>query len=163
MNRRWWVALVLCCTFTSRAAAQSQLWELRDLPPGPDQLQPLRKGDPAPYQGILFDGPTALRWGNWLEQYRALRPLERDYYLRAGQIEVEHQKRLLVIERDRAKQVEQDLLGRLGKVEAQHLQLQQQLLDPPWYRNGSVMLTLGALGSAVIFLCGILIIAKVQP
>lgn len=43
---------------------------LKDIPPGSDKITPLHEGDKAPYSGQLFDNPTALRWANWLEQYR---------------------------------------------------------------------------------------------
>jgi hypothetical protein len=40
---------------------------LTAVPPGEDQIFVVAKGQPAPVQGQLFDTPTAIRWGNYLQ------------------------------------------------------------------------------------------------
>lgn len=74
---------LLLCSFTSAALAQQpaasasasvQVPVIPPIPPGEDRHQFLPKGQSAPYDGYLFDGSTAVRWGNWLvlwkERYR---------------------------------------------------------------------------------------------
>ena len=67
------LALVLSCPVQPAWADPTPLVAVPD---GPDKISPLREGEKAPFTGQLFDNSTALRWGNWLEQYRVRLPAQ---------------------------------------------------------------------------------------
>jgi uncharacterized protein YdiU (UPF0061 family) len=68
--------------------------KVRSIPEGPDVIQAVKKGEPAPYAGQLFDPPTALRFVNWIEQYRALVRIEEETQraLREAEVNLWRQK-----------------------------------------------------------------------
>lgn len=55
----------LLCVLCSTALAQPP-----DIPPGEDRIEALDPNERAPYQGMLLDIDTALRWTNRLRWYR---------------------------------------------------------------------------------------------
>lgn len=63
------VLLVLALTRTARADPPAPL-PVVAVPPGDDVIVAIRKGDPAPFTGQLFDEKSALRWANYLQQYK---------------------------------------------------------------------------------------------
>ena len=150
------VAWLLCC----QVAGAQELGKPPAIPPGPDLILTLRKGQPAPQDGQLFDNETALRWANWLEWYRMMRPLDRDTYLRVAAVESQYKGKLLDIEKQRAAAVERDLFARLQASEQRVADLQLQINDPPWYRNPVVNLLFGVLGTTVIFCLGVYAASK---
>lgn len=55
----------LLCLICTGVAAQPP-----DIPPGEDRIESVEAGARAPYQGMLLDIDTALRWTNRLRWYR---------------------------------------------------------------------------------------------
>ena len=104
-------------------------------PPGEDKIEPINKGDPAPYSGQLFDPMTALRWGNWLQQYKLRLRLDVEKEQEICAAKTKFHLQLLNIEETRAKAVEKDLRLRLKTSEAARLTAEDEARNPPWYRT----------------------------
>jgi hypothetical protein len=110
------------------------------IPPGDDVITPLRRGQVAPHDGQLFDAMTALRWANWLQQYkyRLVWDLEKsESTCRSG---LAYKEELLRAEEERALKVEKELEKRLAET-------QQALKDaesPPWYETRTFGMVVGA-------------------
>ena len=125
--------------------------KLDPIPPGDDVIVPLAKGKEAPFEGQLFDPTTALRWGNYLEQYR-LR-LEVCYQERQELSTIDHAyfNQVLRIEQDSSKRVVSDLEGRLKRVEEQNAQLQGELSKgPAWYNSRGFGVVIGVVGTVAV-------------
>jgi hypothetical protein len=113
------------------------------IPPGEDTITALPKGTPAPYDGQLFDNDTALRWANWLQQYK--------YRLVA---DVEEQKAICAV---RTEELRQEILADQVKYnktvqayEEQVAQLVEERDNPPFYETTWFGLVVGAVGATAI-------------
>jgi len=126
---RVWLGVVLI----SRMAVAEPL--VQSIPSGDDKIVVVREGDKAPFTGQLFDGPTALRWANWLQQYQTLLPatIERDQKVCSAK--VEYGGKVLVIEKERAAALERDLRDRLVKAEQERGKALYEAQNPSWYRT----------------------------
>lgn len=118
---------------------------LKPIPPGDDNIVSLKKGEPAPFSGQLFDGPTALRWGNFLEQGRVRLRLDNELYSRVTLAQKNYYEGVLSAERDKYRVVTTDLTTRLARAEWDRD-------HPPWWKSGwftfalGVVVTGGAIG-----------------
>lgn len=92
--------------------------------PGPDRITPLHKGDPAPYDGQLFDGGTALRWAGWIEWYRQKQKLDKELSEQICQAQVGLRDKELSLEREQYQKVTEDLQKKL-----------QAASSPPFYER----------------------------
>lgn len=125
------------------SGAQSQERKIEDLPPGPDRIQALREGEAAPYSGLLFDPPTAQRWGNWLRQYKVRLAEDVALEKRLGQIELKANDERWRLQ---ASVLQQSLDAQRLKATELERRLQE---PPPWYRTvwfGAGAGVLGAVG-----------------
>lgn len=104
-------------------------------PPGEDKIVVVRKGDPAPYTGQLFEDNTALRWAVWLQQYRARYGLDMKAEQDSCRVRLEHGAELAAIEGDRTDKIEADLRQRLKEVDAQRLKLEEELRNPGFFKQ----------------------------
>jgi len=134
----WFRTGLFMLLLTSGAQAQELPevpdFKLEPLPAGSDRILSLPKGEPAPYSGQLFDASTALRWANYLEQYRVQLGLRERAHLHLRAAERGYWEAVVVAERTAGKTVQEDLGTRLHKVEDDNARLQQELLQPtPWY------------------------------
>ncbi len=86
-------AVILAALLVTRPAL-AEPPRVRSIPEGPDVITAVRKGEPAPYAGQLFDPATALRFVNWIEQYRALVRIEEETQraLREAEVNLWRQK-----------------------------------------------------------------------
>jgi hypothetical protein len=137
--KRLVASLVLVGVLLPRAAA-GQTRPLADIPPGDDRIVPVTKGVPAPFDGQLFDTPTALRWANWLEQYRIRLKLDVETAQRLAELETSLLNEKLDLERAQYKQVTEELNKRVSV-------LQEELRNPPWYKTTWFGIALGVTGS----------------
>lgn len=152
------VASLLILTYSSSVVAQPTESRVEPIPPGEDRIVTLAAGDKAPFTGQMFDPATALRWANWLAQYK----------LRVEKTEAYSQERL-ALEReyftkkfelyDQAHTTQRDWYrDRLAEVTKERDALRQENQNPPFYKTvwfGFVagVVTLGlavGLGGAVI-------------
>lgn len=148
-----WRVFLLIFLFPAFLFAQTPVlpevprFELSPVPSGDDVITVLPKGQPAPYSGQLYDPATALRWANYLEQYKLqldlcyrtsgeLRGLERQYW-----------SRLIDIESSTHKEIRLDLQTRLERVEQKNAELEGELSKgPPWYNSRTFGVVVGFVG-----------------
>lgn len=112
-------------------------------PPGDDKIVVVKKGEPAPYTGQLFDDNTALRWATWLKQYKARLALDAQAAQEMCAVKVDHEQRLAAIEAERGAKVEADLRERLKQTDAARLQAEEALRDPPFFKQPGVWFGIG--------------------
>lgn len=106
------------------------------VPPGEDRIEVLRKGEVSPFTGQLFDQDTALRWRNWLGQYRLRLRESETYAERRLALEIDFSQREL----ERTKKFHEEVVGlhiqRQRELETQLRQLDAQTRTPPaWYSS----------------------------
>lgn len=127
--------LVLALLFPRAAWAGDEYTRVSDVPPGEDHIESVSSGDKAPFAGQLFDSATALRWANWLSQYR----------LKLKQLEVLMQARAEIDQKFHAQQVQILTASHANEVAWYRAQLQLQtaeterlkveLQNPPFYKT----------------------------
>lgn len=117
-----------------------------DIPPGNDVIQPLSRGQAAPFQGMLLDTDTSIRWANRIRWYQGhtelLRLLQTELQVATSQ----HQAReLQILERSYDREIDglRDDLRKQAEVFARQS-------DPPFYRTFSFGLVVGLTGSAIL-------------
>jgi len=142
-----WRVFLLVFLLPSIVCAQA----LPPIPPGEDRIVPLPKGEKAPYSGQLFDQDTALRWANWLQQYKLRLKEEQKMCSKLSSIELRYQSKLLNIEKRRANAIESDLRARLKRSEEARLQAEHEARNPPWYTTRTFGIIVGVVGTAAIF------------
>ena len=101
---------------------------LTPIPPGPDVITPLTKGQQAPHDGQLFDQATSLRWANFLQQCNARLRLDVTYQYKMDQADLVLAQTQLAAERDQYLVVTEDLRKRLTTA-------QEEAASPPFYRT----------------------------
>ena len=125
------------------------------IPPGPDKIVPLGKGEKAPFGGQLFDPTTAIRWGNWLQQYKYRLVWDVELEQKVCIEEKTYRDSLLVIEKDRAKKTEDSFREALMRSEKARVKAEEALMNPPWYTTVEfgmvvgVVVTVGVVALAV--------------
>jgi hypothetical protein len=136
---------------------------IQTIPPGDDVIAPLRKGQAAPFTGQLFGPNTALRWGNWLQQYKYRLKWDVAAVQNKCTIEINYQSSLLTIEKDRAQKVETDLTTRLGRSEEARLNAEEEARNPPWYSTTAFGVIIGAVATAAVFGIAVAAIDATRP
>jgi hypothetical protein len=147
------VALLL--TVATTVSAQERV--LQDIPPGEDRITEVRKGEAAPYDGQLFDHPTALRWANWLIQYQLLLQVDGEYQRKVCKAEIDYRNQLIALEQEKYQQVTHDYQGQLAIRDAQISQLRMELEHPKWYRSVWFGVTAGVVATGVAVSAGYLL------
>ena len=124
---------------------------VQDIPEGEDRIVAVKKGEPAPYEGQLFDNPTALRWANWLRQYELKLDADLDYARKVCEAEIRYKGELLSIEEQRYAVVTKMYQLEVAEKETQISQLRFELSHTPWYRSTWFGVTVGAvaMGAAI--------------
>jgi hypothetical protein len=131
------LTLLVLLTFLPRLALADPPAPVTAVPPGDDVITVVKKGDPAPYTGQLFDQATALRWANFLQQYKFRLGADVDLQKKLDDADLTLQKQLLVIEQQKYVRVTDEL-------QAKNVALQKQLADPPFYDRVWFGVALGA-------------------
>jgi hypothetical protein len=162
--------LALALFLNSAVAAAQEVpspFRPEPVPPGEDVRVPLRKGSPAPFDGILFDTATAARVYNYVFAYE--RELERvtwEHAARERALRELHEKekgaeRKALEDRLRntvreARAHEQEEKERLLKAYVRIRELEKEAAQPPpFYRNPWFLGVSGALlgfGAALFFI-----------
>lgn len=130
------------------------------IPPGEDVIEAIQKGSPAPFSGQLFDTMTAMRWGNWLQQYKLRLDVDVKAVERMCKVEMDYQLSLKNIEVERNKRIEEDLRSRLVVSETRNVKLADRINNPSFFRSMEFGVTLGVVGSAVVAVAVGLVAAK---
>lgn len=141
---------LIALMFARLAHADDALPPVEAIPPGDDVIEIVLQGKPAPFTGQLFSPETALRWGNWLSQYK-LR-LQKDVALERDlcKAKVDYQLSLREIEQDRTKTIMDDQRGRMLRLEGMNAKLQDQINDPSFWSSMEFGVILGVLGSTAV-------------
>jgi len=114
------------------------------IPPGEDRIELVLEGKPAPYTGQLFDNETAMRWANWLVQYK--------YRL---QLDVQEQQSICAVRTESLRKeilVEQDKYAKVAEAYDQKLAEVAEAAETSWYETpwigfvSGVVLTTAAAG-----------------
>jgi hypothetical protein len=140
------LVLVFFLLFPSLVHAQA----VEAIPPGDDVIEPVQKGSPAPFSGQLFDTMTAMRWGNYLQQYRLRLDVDVKAAEKTCKAELDYDLKIRDIETDRNKKVETDLQQRLLRSEQRNAALQEKLNNPSFFRSMEFGVTLGVVSSVVV-------------
>ena len=144
-----WKVFVACLLLPAVALAQAAP-PVQDIPPGEDQILPLKEGEKAPFTGQLFDQPTALRWGNWLLQYQYRLDWDVKREKQTCQVETEYRDRVLEVEKQRAARIEADLVVRLERSEKARLKAEEEARSPVWYNTRTFGIAIGVVGTVSI-------------
>lgn len=126
--------------------------DVQDIPTGDDIIQPLRRGEAAPFDGQLFDIDTSLRWANWLNQYKIKLEAQKKLDSALCQSDLSFQRDMDEIEIKGLNELNTDLKTRLTRSEQQRLQ--EQLDNNAWYSSVWFGAVLGAVGAAGLVIAG---------
>jgi hypothetical protein len=153
-----YIACILLVAFPSLVSAQD--YKPKDIPPGNDNITFIRKGEAAIYEGQLFDSATALRWGNWLLQYKFQLVSQGEYQKRLFDIEVSYWNKVVSLERDRYQRVTTEYQSQVAKQQEQLLKLQDEVRNPPFFRSVWFGVLVGVVVTGLSFGVGAALVAK---
>ena len=140
-------ALIAALLIPSLALAEDPLPtpSIVTYPPGADNITGVKKGEPAPYAGQLFDDATALRYAMWLEQYKLRYGTDLQAQQETCKVLVAREGVYRAIEAERNAKSEKDLRDRLMAAEKARFAAEETLRNPPiwkepgfWYGAGVV-------------------------
>lgn len=144
-----WLTMTLLVLLPPLARAD-EAPEIQDIPPGEDQIEVVHQGKAAPFTGQLFSQETALRWANWLTQYK-LR-LDQDVQLerRLCSAELKFKDATISIEEEKNMAIRMDLRERILRVEELNAKLNDEINDPSFFGSVEFGVILGVVGSAAV-------------
>ena len=114
------------------------------IPEGADVHQHLPKGAVAPFEGYLFDGPTALRWGNWLTLWKERYRIDMTEAQQVCTSKTTLSAELLAIEQRHNAVVLQAY--------QKELDLERKKNDRPWYRSFEFGVGVGIVATTAVVL-----------
>ncbi len=141
------LTVVLLVLLPLQALAQP----LPAIPPGPDKIQTLREGDPAPFSGHLYSPDTALRWANWLEQYKLRQKLDRDLQEKICLADITLRDQKLAFAEQQYQTVVTDLEKRLAAAE-----------DPPFYQTMGFGFGVGVAATVAVVIATAVVLGAVS-
>ncbi len=121
------------------------------IPPGPDRIVSLTRGQEAPFGGQLFDPSTAIRWGNWLMQYKYRLTWDVELEQKVCTEEKTYKDSLLIIEKERSQKVETSLREALRSSEKERLEAEEAARNPSWYSTMGFGVVVGVVATAAVF------------
>lgn len=124
---------------------------ITDIPPGDDKIVSVAKEEKAPFSGQLFSSDTALRWANWLQQYKLRLRVDVQKEIEVCKATTDYKDKVVQIEKARAAKVEEDLVDRLQRAETARLTAEEEARNPAWYKTREFGLVLGVLGTGAVF------------
>lgn len=129
-------------------AAQAQGTDVQNVPSGPDKIIPVHKGEASPIDGQVFDNDTALRWANWLVQYKNLLKVNGDYKDKICSIDLNLSAKKLQLQEQTYTTVTKDLQENLSKA-------REQADHPPFYSTFWFGATIGVGASLATILAAV--------
>ena len=130
------IAILLLIILPSTALAQTP--PIITFPPGEDKIVAIKKGEPAPFDGQLMDTNTAIRWGNWMEQYQLRLKIDAEMHKSSVAIQNKYFEDMIKLERDQYRIVTEDYQLRITELET-------RLRAPkPWYETQTFSFVMGA-------------------
>jgi hypothetical protein len=125
--------------------------DVSNIPAGNDTIIPVHKGEPSPIDGQVFDNDTALRWANWLVQYKALTKMNYTLQKNLCAVDMGLLQKKLEIEESKYDKVTKDLEGKLSKAE-----------DPPFYKTFWFGATVGSLATVAVGVLGVVLVSNTK-
>lgn len=142
--------LVFICDRTGRCDTP-----IKDIPPGPDKIVSLKEGDKAPYAGQLYDPATALRWANWLLQFKTQLEANAELQKKICEAEVKLAVRQTEIQVEKDNAIISDLKSQVVARDVKVMQLQHELDSPPFYKTPLFGIIVGVIGAGALVAGGI--------
>lgn len=146
---RLWHVMAFLLIFAVPANAQEAL-SPPDLPPGEDRIEAVAAGVRAPFDGMLLDTDTAIRWTNrllWWRETFQLRLHEHAAVLEA--LRRSHDTELTVVRES----YEREIVGLREDLRASTLRYEAELAErrnPPFWETWGFAFGMGALAMGVI-------------
>ncbi len=134
------------------AAQEVRAIQVVTYPPGEDKIVVVRKGDPAPFTGQLYDDNTAVRWAVWLQQYKGRYAIDLKAVEDSCTVKLDAADALAQIEEERTSTIHADAMLRLKESEIARLKAEEQLRNPPFLDRPGVWLTVGVVSTLAIVL-----------
>jgi hypothetical protein len=128
MNRSLQVSCLIATLLTQVNEARADGADVQNIPAGKDIIVPVRKGEPSPIDGQVFDNDTALRWANWLVQYKSLVRIDAEYQKKICAVDTALAEKKLQIQEQQYEVVTKDLQKKLTDA-------QKEAADPAFYRT----------------------------
>lgn len=147
--------LVLTIALLRPATGHADEPKVQDIPPGDDKIVVVREGDKAPFTGQLFDQATALRWANWLQQYRLRLQADTTLQQRINQADAQLCADQKTAAQEKYKFVTGEYQSQVQQRDVKISELETKLDHPPFYRTVwfgallGVVLTGGLFGMGV--------------
>lgn len=126
----------------------------QDPAPEEDVITAVKKGQPAPYDGQLFDTATAIRWGQWLQNCQERSQLALDREKSLCRIELDYQAEIASIQMNRIEELNKDLMARLKRSEQAKAKAEYERDNLPWYESAWFGLAVGVVGSLGLVYAG---------
>lgn len=149
MNLRAAVAVLLLPSVVLAQTPPPPAPEVLTYPPGDDRIEVVKKGEPAPYTGQLFDNDTALRWAVWLKQYKARYGLDLQMEKDRCAVVVAYQSKLVDIEREQGQKIAADLKERLKVSEQARIKVEDELRNPSFFKQPGTWFGIGLVTALV--------------
>lgn len=150
MNLRAFIVVLL---ITSRVLAEEPALPapaVVTFPPGDDNITAVKKGEPAPHAGQLFDENTALRWAMWLQQYKMRYGLDLKAEKDSCRVLVSREQEYRRIDAERDAKVEEDLRKRLLLTEKARLEAEERLRNPPLWKEPGLWYAVGLVSTVAL-------------
>lgn len=127
---------------------------IEDIPPGEDVIVTLKKGEPAPFNGEMFDINTSIRWANWLTQYKKklAADVAKEKALCAS--ELQYERDISSVQEAMYSSENADLKTRLMRSEQGRLQAEHERDNPAWYSTPLFGVAVGVLGAVGLMYAG---------
>jgi hypothetical protein len=153
--RKLLLVLFICLLPSIARAEPPEASPLTPVPSGPDVITVVKKGEPAPHDGQLFDQATAIRWANFLQQAHMRLRMDSLFQYKIDQVELEAQKKILELERAQYKRVTEDLHVKLAEA-------QKDAASPAWYRTATFGFTAGVVGTILVVVGAAILIKSAE-
>lgn len=156
------VAPLVLCLLLLPASALADDPPIQNIPEGEDKIVSVREGEKAPFSGQLYDSSTALRWGNWLVQYKLRLDGWDMYQNKLTDLNTLYwDKRLIIVDEARKKE-EALYLGKINEQQTSIISLTKQLQDPPFYKTVWFGFVSGVLVTGVAVGLGTAVVVSVK-
>ena len=143
------LAAILLCALPAAAAAQ-EVPTPPEIPPGADRIETMIAGRPAPFNGMLLDTDTAIRWTNrllwWRETYRL--QLRSDAEIRTA-LSRSRETELTIVQESYTREIDA-LRATVRELTARYERQLQSYRSPPFYAQWGFAFGLGATVVAVV-------------